>query len=632
MITREDISDDLSNVVIYVDPRQYDRICRRRIERDRFFHRRGRQKPTYIPIAVRPTHSNLNYRTSNVDQFRGFQNVENSVSFTQVPQDISAGNIQDANKLSANNSTGVQHLHHTIYGVNSSNPLPTNTTPPRGVESQWAFHSQAENTQFSQPTNNVTHNSVGLDGTAYLQNFDKPTGLNAFENSYVNISHAEHSQSLENVDSSSQYANIESCSQNSYVDNQYFQQAQNTFIPKGIEGRYSQGVDTYPQFNASDQLVANNNTNKLPLISHTDSIGQLHVELSQVNGGIKSDVSKNTITTGYNDLYLPLGNQRPRTQHSSPTYSYTSDHSSSTYDTHTDTQRLQNAVKYGAVSNSGPYYGSREQFSEGSHYYDGTMNIDKMYACNSQNIETAQCSQNGDVEHYSQTTDHNYTNGRIDRPQGNVSYFGQHSSDVMLREGEKRRYNDSGLLANVDVPINPGLMVMENNSGCTPYFPTSNVHHVNNFINNMGISNNVPNPNLEKFPIGRFVGVKPISPNDISIHMNTSAVQNMPATSGSSVSGMSSRTSVDKDLANFADVATLISGEKDAYQSNSVASGSTTHSRRSEFSPESHASAGFDNLSSNSPNMLPACPSQNGFYNDVYYSYFPGTANHNVNF
>ncbi|GBE63073.1 single-strand binding protein, putative [Babesia ovata] len=44
-------SDPYNNHVIFVDPRQYKRICIRREQRDRVFRRRGRPRPRYLPVA-----------------------------------------------------------------------------------------------------------------------------------------------------------------------------------------------------------------------------------------------------------------------------------------------------------------------------------------------------------------------------------------------------------------------------------------------------------------------------------------------------------------------------------------------------------------------------------------------------
>ncbi|KAK2195919.1 Nuclear transcription factor Y subunit A [Babesia duncani] len=41
-----------SKYVLYVDPRQYDRVLQRRIQRDRMLMRKGRPKGTYLTVAV----------------------------------------------------------------------------------------------------------------------------------------------------------------------------------------------------------------------------------------------------------------------------------------------------------------------------------------------------------------------------------------------------------------------------------------------------------------------------------------------------------------------------------------------------------------------------------------------------
>ncbi|CDR96325.1 hypothetical protein, conserved [Babesia bigemina] len=47
-------SDPYNNHVIYVNPRQYKRICIRREQRDKMLLKRGRPRPSYLPVATRP--------------------------------------------------------------------------------------------------------------------------------------------------------------------------------------------------------------------------------------------------------------------------------------------------------------------------------------------------------------------------------------------------------------------------------------------------------------------------------------------------------------------------------------------------------------------------------------------------
>ncbi|XP_955416.1 uncharacterized protein TA17930 [Theileria annulata] len=107
--------DHTKKLVLYVNPRQYDRIIKRRLERDRLMDRRGKPKNTYVPIAIRELSMNLFKKDSFPTNF----DKNNFLNNNSKNQKNNQKNVYPINPKINNGLIKSPQVHGTMYNNNN---------------------------------------------------------------------------------------------------------------------------------------------------------------------------------------------------------------------------------------------------------------------------------------------------------------------------------------------------------------------------------------------------------------------------------------------------------------------------------------------------------------------------------